>query len=438
MSHMRIVFTLILLCCVITANAQTDKWVGTWKMIFKPWPASTPLEFQLEIGKPEKSTLYPAQITLNYGQFKGIYEVLLAKKNDNQLGIGRGKYPIRQTPYTVGQWMMYLNGTLDFTAKGLSLQRMWIKEFGLFMRGLYDEDDIFTHSKVTIRDFLYNDDILLKKINSTPWTHPHTHRILHPEEDSIYYGIYDKVIVTDSVLHVLIRDENAIDRDTVSLLSNGKLLLDKAFISEKEQEVLIPLDTGMNLVTFFADNYGRLPPNTGAFRVRSDSGQYTFDFTHRANAYATFLAAQFYRIPRKQVPKLQEIPAIVPPVAVSQEDTRVTLRKNSIVDQLTVNASQVLLELWDDAAEDGDSVSIRLNDHLVVAGFPVLKKRQNLSVELQPGENRLILIADNLGSIPPNTAVMRITAGTVKKYVRIKTDLKQNNVLLINYQPPHP
>ena len=147
-----------------------------------------------------------------------------------------------------------------------------------------------------------------------------------------------------------------------------------------------------------------------------------YDFEDHSNLYATFLVAQIYRQPVSRQPQ-------------PQIDKRVTERRNSLVDQITVSAPDAVLELWDDAAEDGDSISIRLNDQLVVGGFPVLKQRQHLSVVLTPGENRLILLADNLGSIPPNTAVMKITAGKIKKYVRIKTDLKQNNLLLINYQP---
>lgn len=452
---MKIIYTLILLCCALDATAQADKWTGTWRMDYKPWPGGSSIQMDLKIGVPERKTLYPAQLTLTYGQFSGVYEVLLAKKNDGQLGIGRGKFPIQQKPYKIGQWMIYLNGTLDYTKKGLSLQRMWISNFGLFMKGLYDDDDIYVQSKATLRDYLYHDSITLKKLNNIPWTDPHTHRILHPENDSIYYGIYDKITVIDSMLHVFIRDEDAIDRDTVSLLLNGKVILDKAFISGEEKELSIPIDTGLNILTFFADNYGRLPPNTGAFRVKTDSGYYTYDFSHRSNAYATFLVGQFYRIPGKPVPAIPMVSPpgrISPPARVSpptpvwppapvpkdQEDPRITLRKNSLVDQLTVSAPQAELELWDDAAEDGDTVSILLNDHVVFTGFPVLKQRQKLSVVLEPGVNRLVLIADNLGSIPPNTAVMKITAGNTKKYVRIKTDLKQNNLLLINYQPPAP
>ena len=422
---MRTIYTLILLCCTLTSTAQADKWTGTWRMDYKPWPGQSYIRMDLQIGAAERQTLYPAKLTLTYGEFSGVYEVLLAKKNDGQLGIGRGKFPIQEKPFRVGQWMLYLNGTFDFTKKGLSLQRMWISNFGIFMRGLYDGDEIYVQSKADLRDFLYRDSITLKKINNIPWTDPHTYRILHPEKDSVYYGIYDKITVTDSVLHVLMKDEDVIDKDTVSMLLNGKLVLDRAFISGEEKELTLPIDTGMNILIFFADNYGRLPPNTGAFRVRTDSGYYTYDFSHRANAYATFLVGQFYRTPK-------------PPVSKLQEDPRITLRKNSLVEQLTVADPLAELELWDDAAEDGDTVSILLNDRVVFTGFPVLRQRQKLSVVLKPGVNRLVLIADNLGSIPPNTAVMKITAGTTKKYVRIKTDLKQNNLLLINYQPPAP
>ena len=420
---MRIIYTLILLCCITTVNAQTDKWTGTWRMQYQPYPRDT-IKLELKIGIPERNALYPAQIKLVNGEFSGTYEVLLAKKNEDQLGIGRGKFPIEQKPFGLGPWMLYLNGTLDYKQNTLTLQRMWINSFGLFMQGLYDGDEIYEQSKATIRDFLYNDPVVLKKVNNTPWTSPHTYRIVHPEKDSIYFGIYDKVTVTDSIIHVFFKDEDMIDKDTISFIHNGKLLLNRAFISSEEKEQTIPLDTGMNVFTLFADNYGRLPPNTGSFKVRTDSGYYTFGFSNKANAYATFIVAQFYRIPRVSVPKTQ--------------DPRTTTRKNSLIDQLTVSTPQAELELWDDAAEDGDSVSIRLNDRLIISGFPVLKQRQKLSVVLEPGENRLLLLADNLGSIPPNTAVMKITAGTTKKYVRIKTDLKQNNLLLINYQPPTP
>jgi len=319
-----------------------------------------------------------------------------------------------------------------------------------------------------------------------------------------------------------IRDEDRTDKDTVTLVHNGKLLLDKAFISEKGQVLQLPLDTGLNIITLFADNYGRLPPNTGAFKVMTSAREYAFDFTHRPNIYATFLVAQLNRIPRKSVKdsaalKVQlatatgsgDLQTSETKTAVQRSvdksvdnssgrntsissgtnivtntdnggrtidrdtnvltdtarqgttidyingrtagrpvrdtiialhlrtvnDKRVTERKTSILEKITVAKPHILLELWDDATEDGDSISIRMNGQEVVTGLPVKRKRQLIKVTLEPGENRLIMVADNLGSIPPNTAVMRIVSGELKRYVSIKTDSKRNNMLVITYKP---
>ncbi|ACU59713.1 hypothetical protein [Chitinophaga pinensis] len=525
----RVYLLIIFCCCMLTASAQKDKWVGTWSMDYKPWPTTGGIKMQLQIGNPVYNTLYPAQLKLIYPPFSGTYEVLLAKKNDKQLGIGRNKYPVAEEPFRLGAWMLYLNGTLSYEAKStpeLSIQRMWINSYDLYMQGLYADDEIYAYMKDLLRELLSRKEIALKKINNTPWQHRDIRRILHPEGDSIYFGIYDKVDIYDSIVPLSIRDEDAIDKDTVTLLHNGKVLLDKAYITETGKVFQLPLDTGINIITLFADNYGRLPPNTGAFRVKSSTGGYIYDFTDRPNRYATFLVAQLNRVPRKPVidSTAQQInlnklsadgrqgttntvntkvtgnrPSTINGKMISSQehttaatsgqqtsssdtddsqsdgstavstatqqdnisalngkhsahpewdtikpvllkpinDKRITERRNSLLEKtFEVNESEIMLELWDDAAEDGDSISIRLNGQEVVTGFPVKKKRQQLKVTLQEGENRLIMVADNLGSIPPNTAVLRIVAGALRRFVSIKTNMKQNNMLLIVYEPP--
>lgn len=426
----------ILLCRVLTVAAQTDKWAGTWYMEYRPSPSNSPIKVQLLIGQPEHNMLYPAQLKVDFGSFSGTYLVLLAKKNDHQLGIGRGKYPIHEGPFKLGAWMLYLNGTFNYEKKTtpvIHLQRMWINSHQLYMQGLYDDDEIYGQMKDLLRDLLSRRDISLKKLNNTPWKHSDTRRILHPEEDSVYLGIYDKVTVYDSIVPLTIRDEDLIDKDTVTLLHNGKILLDETFVNEKETVMQLALDTGMNILTLFADNYGRLPPNTGSFFIRADTSAYMYSFANRANGYATFLVAQIVRKkpPEKHTGPVRTAPSL-PPV---KEDVRITSRKTVLLDKVTFNEPVVALDLWDDAAEDGDSISLRLNGQEVVTGFPVHKQRQQLVITLLPGENKLVMIADNLGSIPPNTAVLRVSVGTLRKYVRVKTDLKQNNLLLINYEP---
>lgn len=415
------------------SEAQTDKWSGTWRMQYKPWPHIPAVVMELQIGQPSYQMLYPALLRLSYGPFSGTYELLLAKKNDRQLGIGRTKYSVKEDPFKLGAWMLYLNGTFDHITSGklpptIRLNRMWIDDFGLFMKGLYDDDEIFVSTKVTLRDFLYRDSIQLKKINNDPWVGAHANRIVHPEKDSTYFGIYNRLDVTDSIAQLLIRDEDMFDKDTVTLVHNGRVLLDKAEINVLTKEQTIRLDTGMNILTLFADNYGKLPPNTGNLVVTLTKGTYNFDFTHRPNVYATFLVAQLYRKPAGSLPA-------VPVIDTAIQTRMLTARQNQSIGSVVVSQPDVTLELWDEQQEDGDSISLRLNDRWIISGMPVKKAAQQVTIRLQPGENRLLFMADNLGSIPPNTAVLRIIYGTKTKTLDIKTDLNRNNVISILYTP---
>lgn len=51
----------------------------------------------------------------------------------------------------------------------------------------------------------------------------------------------------------------------------------------------------------------------------------------------------------------------------------------------------------------------------------------SITVTLEPGKaNELLLFAENLGTISPNTALMIITDGKTRHEVRLSADLKNN------------
>lgn len=409
---------------VPAAVAQTDKWTGTWQMYSKPWPHIPPIVLELQIGEPEQGVLYPAQIRLQYGKFSGVYEVLLAKKNDAQLGIGRGKYPIEEKPFKLGIWMWYLNGTLDQDNGRLTLHRMWIDRFGIFMRGLYDDGDLWVNTKVMLRDFLYRDSISFKKVNNTPWTHAHTRRIVKPApgKDSIYYGIYERIEAHAKTVQLQVEDQEKYDRDTVTLLQNGRPIFSRAEINDSNRRQTLQLDSGRNVLAFFADNYGGLPPNTGNLYMQIDGKEYRFDFRHRANAFATFLIADIFYHPGTDNNR--------------QLTERAEERSTTPVATISVDTTSVTLELWDGQVEDGDSISLRLNGEWIATGFPVKNKLQKIAVKLRPGENSLLFMADNLGSIPPNTAELRIRYGNKTKTLGLNTDMKKNNEIRLIFEEP--
>lgn len=367
----------------------------------------------LQIGIPDQKQLYPAKINLQYGQFSGTYEMLLVRKNDAQLAISRGKYPLHETPFKLGIWMWYLNGTLDFQDNKLSLHRKWIDKADFWMRGLYEGDEIWESSKVTLRDFLYRDSIMLKKISNNPLADSSVRRILQPQTSGIYLGIYDRIITGDAIAKMKVVDQDKYDKDTVTLLHNGKPLFYRNEINDSNRELQAKLDTGRNLFIFFADNYGGIPPNTGLLLMETDGRRYGLNFSDRANVWGTFLVADVY----------------YKPIAQNDLNDRVAKRTSDSVATITVDTSAIVLELWDAAVQDGDSISLRLNGKWITTGFPVRNTIQKIPVQLQPGENEILFMADNLGSIPPNTAELRIRYGQKTQLMKLNTDLKKNNTI---------
>ena len=401
------------------AIAQADKWTGTWQMSRKLYAGSSAaIIMNLQIGIPDQRQLYPAKIKLQYGEFSGTYEMLLVRKNDGQIGISRGKYPLHETPFKLGIWMWYLNGTLDFQDNKLFLHRKWIDKADFWMRGLYEGDEIWESSKVSLRDFLYRDSITLKKINNTPLTDSSVRRILHPETSGIYLGIYDSIVTGDSIARMKVEDQEKYDKDTVTLLHNGRPLFYRNEINDHNRELRVRLDTGRNLFIFFADNYGGIPPNTGFLYMETDGRPYGFDFSNRSNAWATFLVADIYFKPTVQKPIVQ-----------NNLNDLVAQRTTESVATIKVDTSAVVLELWDGAAQDGDSISLRLNGKWLTTGFPVRNAVQKIPIRLQPGENELLFMADNLGSIPPNTAELRIRYGQKTRVLGLSTDMQKNKTL---------
>lgn len=66
------------------------------------------------------------------------------------------------------------------------------------------------------------------------------------------------------------------------------------------------------------------------------------------------------------------------------------------------------LELYDGGQEDGDVISIMVNDKLVLDNFMVTKQMKILTIELENDKTSIVLIAKNVGTISTNTAVIEI------------------------------
>jgi hypothetical protein len=146
----------------------------------------------------------------------------------------------------------------------------------------------------------------------------------------------------------------------------------------------------------------------------------------------------------KIVPPKKEdsLPPVIPPVVVKKDNPPLPKtfaeRKNKEQSRITVDVKSINLKVYDNAIMDGDTVSILYNGKLLLSHQLLSEKAIEINLELDENQthHEITLFAENLGSIPPNTALIVITAGTKRYELFASASLEENAVLVFDYRPP--
>lgn len=128
---------------------------------------------------------------------------------------------------------------------------------------------------------------------------------------------------------------------------------------------------------------------------------------------------------------------IDPPVSIIQQNEKVLSRKNKEMRRLTVNVDKINLKVYDNGVIDNDTVSIYYNGRLLVNRQKLSEKPINIDLTLDrsASEHTITMFAENLGSIPPNTALVVVTAGKKRYELFSSASLEENAVLIFDYNP---
>ncbi len=131
-------------------------------------------------------------------------------------------------------------------------------------------------------------------------------------------------------------------------------------------------------------------------------------------------------------------PVAVPEISattVADKTRLLTERDNVLVESYHITTPDLLIELFDNAQIDGDRVSVFYNDSLIVNNKMLLRQPITLKLRADTSnpKQEFVLVAENLGTIPPNTALMRITAGKQIYEITLKSDLTKNAKVVLFY-----
>jgi hypothetical protein len=113
-------------------------------------------------------------------------------------------------------------------------------------------------------------------------------------------------------------------------------------------------------------------------------------------------------LPAPAVKEEKPVIAIVESIKPQTIEEKFVTRKKVLTTEIPLAGDSIELRFYDNAEIDGDSISLFLNDRLVFTHIRLLGSSYTIKLavaELQE-TNELIMVAENLGSIPPNTSYM--------------------------------
>jgi len=133
-------------------------------------------------------------------------------------------------------------------------------------------------------------------------------------------------------------------------------------------------------------------------------------------------------IPSKaKEPTISKVP--VPKVLIERE--------NNLVKTIQTDEELIQIDLYDNGTIDHDSISLFHNNKQVIKNGGLSYTPISLKIKCTKDDHRheLIMVAENLGEIPPNTALMVITAGRKRYEVFLTSTEEKNAKVVIEYTP---
>jgi len=114
-------------------------------------------------------------------------------------------------------------------------------------------------------------------------------------------------------------------------------------------------------------------------------------------------------------------------------DAEYKQRENILSKEIYVESDSLKVDFYDNGEVDGDSISIFYDDKLIAFNRILSTKAVHFNVVLDTSRevNEISMFADNLGSIPPNTALMVVSDGKKRFEISMSSNLEQNAMLRI-------
>lgn len=107
---------------------------------------------------------------------------------------------------------------------------------------------------------------------------------------------------------------------------------------------------------------------------------------------------------------------------------RRTTDVQKIVELDAAHTDSIKIDVYDNGEIDGDAISVYLNDSVLIKNTILSQKALSFFISLNKNLQfqKLKMVAENLGSIPPNTALMIISIRNNRVTLNLSSDYAKN------------
>ncbi len=112
----------------------------------------------------------------------------------------------------------------------------------------------------------------------------------------------------------------------------------------------------------------------------------------------------------------------------------ITKRKTETIQSINFKSDSLLITLYDNGEVDGDTVSVVLNGRVILANQGLTTNAITKTIYITPdiGDSlQLVMYAENLGSIPPNTGLLILQDGNDRYEIRFAGDYQKNSAVIL-------
>lgn len=114
------------------------------------------------------------------------------------------------------------------------------------------------------------------------------------------------------------------------------------------------------------------------------------------------------------------------------DSLKLNVLRTDEVTSVFFKGDDITMTLWDAGKEDGDRISVFVDDKPILVDYEIKNIKKNFKLHLNSNTAIVKIVALNTGTIAPNTA--KIALSTVDKEIELSTVLDKNNTTIIRIE----